>query len=306
MNEVIKLDNICKSYDGKSILRNLSFSVRKNTIHGLLGPNGAGKTTTMKVVTGLITPNSGSIEIDEEYLGNVAIGYLPELPPLYFDMKVKDYLFFIQKIYSKGGKVDEKRISNIIEKLSLGNVQGRLIKNLSKGYKQRVGMAQAMVYGSHFLIFDEPIVGLDPKSVTEVRDFILRMKEDHTILISSHQLHEISLICDDITIINDGKVVLSGSLEEVESKIRPFHLYKSTLSDWNEIYEKEVLEKFKIEVRDIKKKNNHLDIIFINNTGIDYRSELVEYFVEKKLKVYYFSEEGASLEEIYQEILKGK
>jgi len=184
---------IGKEYPGRVALSDVSFKVKKGSIHGFLGPNGAGKTTTMKILNGLVVPTTGQFEISG------SIGFLPENPPLYGNMTVDEYLSFVFSIYEKNTSLRsneiQKRIDSVKEKCGLMNVSNRLIENLSKGYKQRVGIAQALVHSPEIIILDEPTVGLDPVAIVEIRNLIQSLKGSHTILFSSHQLHEVELLC---------------------------------------------------------------------------------------------------------------
>ncbi len=219
----LKTDKICMNYPGKEILKEISFEVLPGRIHGFLGPNGAGKSTTLKIIAGLLTPSSGNVFVGPDY--NILehpmqtkelIGILPETPPLMLDMQVKEYLIFVAKLYRIPHLQAKKMADQIIEKLRLGEYQNYLIAHLSKGYKQKVGLAQAMVFNPKIIILDEPTVGLDPQSVIEMRTIIKELKNNHTVLFSSHQLHEVELICDDITIIDKGKIKASGTMEEIK------------------------------------------------------------------------------------------
>lgn len=217
--EAIGLVGVSKSYPGVKALSDISFNVARGKIHGFLGPNGAGKSTTMNIITGLLSESAGVVRIMGEELSankrKEMIGYLPEIPPVYPQMRVRDYLEFVAAINNQKNK---NKISEAVLACGLEQVEKRMIGNLSKGFRQRVGLAQALVKGAEVLILDEPTVGLDPVSVSEIRTLIKNLKGDHTVLLSSHLLHEISLVCDDITMINHGKLVASGSMQEIEAR----------------------------------------------------------------------------------------
>lgn len=218
---MIEVRNLTKDYGSRRAINELNFSINKGEVVGFLGPNGAGKSTTMKIITGFMAPSSGQalvagFDVFENPLEvKKRIGYLPENPPVYGDMFVKEYLEFVANL--KG--VDKSRISNLvstaIEKTNLGNVQSRLIQNLSKGFRQRVGIAQALVSDPDVLILDEPTVGLDPKQVAEIRDLIKELKGQHTIVLSTHILPEVEATCERIIIINQGKIVAQESLSNI-------------------------------------------------------------------------------------------
>ena len=221
---MIKVTNLCKLYGDKVALDNVSFEVEAGHIYGLLGPNGAGKSTTMNIVTGYLAPTSGEVSINGHVLGletreaKKCIGYLPEIPPLYPDMMVREYLNFVAGIKNidKSKRIDE--VESAIEKTGLKDVSGRLIKNLSKGYKQRVGIAQAILGSPDIIILDEPTVGLDPQQIIEIRELIRSFKDSHTVILSSHILSEIAEVCDDVLMIAHGKVVACDTTEHLMSE----------------------------------------------------------------------------------------
>lgn len=221
----VELDGITKSFGGRVILKNISFSVTKGHIHGLLGPNGAGKTTTMRTITNLLAQDSGTVKINEEVQTphnsktHRRLGFLLDEPPLYGEMTVKEYLTFVGKLKGLKGTELSDNLVYCLEKLDLSQVFDRSIENLSKGFKQRVGIAQALIHMPEILILDEPTAGLDPQSVIEIRNLILELKSAHTVIISSHLLHEMSLVCDDLTIISNGEIKETGTLEDLRQRI---------------------------------------------------------------------------------------
>ncbi len=221
---MIQVENLVKRYGNHTAVDGLSFTVEKGQIYGFLGPNGAGKSTTMNIMTGYIAASSGTVLIDghdilkEPLKAKKCIGYLPEIPPLYTDMTVWEYLLFVAELKKVPRKERMDHVEEIIEKIKLTQVEDRLIKNLSKGYKQRVGLAQALIGYPEVIILDEPMVGLDPKQIIEMRDLIKGLAKEHTIILSSHILSEVSAICDHIMIIAKGKLVASGSPEELQAK----------------------------------------------------------------------------------------
>lgn len=223
---MIQVENLVKKYGGHVAVDDLSFTVEEGKIYGFLGPNGAGKTTTMNVMTGYIAADGGTVVIDghdilkEPLKAKACIGYLPEVPPLYPDMTVREFLLFAAEL-KKVPKADRKqRVNEMMEKLNLVEMENRLIKNLSKGYRQRVGLAQALVGNPKVLILDEPMVGLDPKQIIEMRDLIKGLAGEHTVILSSHILSEISAVCDHIMIISKGKLAASGSPDELQKKMQ--------------------------------------------------------------------------------------
>ncbi len=222
---MIEIKNLTKYYGKNAAVRNITFSVLDNEILGFLGPNGAGKSTTMNIVTGYLPSTAGNVLIDgidiaqEPSKAKRMIGYLPEIPPVYVDMKVKEYLLFCAGI--KGIKRSERKaqVENAMDKLKVKDVENRLIRNLSKGYRQRVGFAQAILGDPKYLILDEPTVGLDPNQVIEVRNLIRSLKKDHTIILSSHILAEIQAVCERVVIISHGEVRAIDTIKNLEDSL---------------------------------------------------------------------------------------
>jgi len=210
---LIEVKNLCKRYGDHTALSDLSFTIEKGQIYGFLGPNGAGKSTTMNIMTGCLAASSGSVSIDGYDIFEDAdeakrrIGYLPELPPLYLDCTPREYLTFVARA---------KKIPSAQIKEQVADVADRLIKNLSKGYKQRVGIAQAILGDPEVIILDEPTVGLDPKQIIEIRDLIQQLGKKHTVILSSHILSEVQAICQTILIISKGKLVACDTPENLE------------------------------------------------------------------------------------------
>jgi len=216
---VIEVENLTKKYGSHVAVDNLSFRVERGMIYGFLGPNGAGKSTTMNMMTGYIAATSGTVKINGyDILKNPeqakkSIGYLPELPPVYPDMTVYEYLGFVAELKKVKKNERQAQIEDVMKQTQIEDVKGRLIKNLSKGYKQRVGLAQAIIGYPEVIILDEPTVGLDPKQIIEIRELIRELAKKHTIILSSHILSEVSAVCDHIMIISKGKLVASDTPE---------------------------------------------------------------------------------------------
>lgn len=215
----IEIKNLVKSYGTKNALDNVSFSVKKGEVMGFLGPNGAGKSTTMNIICGYLAAGSGSVLVDGINAADNPtevkrrIGYLPEQPPLYMDMTVLEYLIFVFELKGVKAKRDA-HLRKIMEKVRIYDVRGRLIRNLSKGYKQRVGLAQALIGDPDVLILDEPTVGLDPRQIMEIRDVICELGRERTVILSTHILQEVMAVCDSYTIINKGRIAASGKMDE--------------------------------------------------------------------------------------------
>ncbi|HIV10678.1 MAG TPA: ATP-binding cassette domain-containing protein [Candidatus Faeciplasma avium] len=225
---MIEVKNLSKSYGDKKAVDNISFKANDGEILGFLGPNGAGKSTTMNILTGYLSSTSGEAYINgKEILENPIaakrdIGYLPEQPPLYLDMTVREYLYFVYEL--KGCRLPRNtHLKEICELVKIDNVFDRIIKNLSKGYKQRVGLAQALVGNPGVLILDEPTVGLDPKQIIEIRTLIKKLGKNHTVILSSHILSEVQAVCDRIVVINQGKIVADDTADNLSSSLSADH-----------------------------------------------------------------------------------
>ena len=218
---MINVNHLTKVYGNHEAVSDVSFTVETGKIYGLLGQNGAGKSTTMNMITGYIAPTKGNVMVDgydilkDANKAKALIGYLPEQPPLYPDMTIREYLSFVAEL--KGvKKADIKdQIQSVMEQTKVSDMADRLIKNLSKGYKQRVGIAQTMLGRPEVIILDEPTVGLDPIQITEIRTLIRELKKEHTVIISSHILSEIQEVCDHVFILSNGKLVLSRPMSEI-------------------------------------------------------------------------------------------
>ncbi len=223
---MIQVEHLSKKYGKLTAVEDLSFTVEKGQIYGFLGPNGAGKSTTMNIMTGYIAATGGTVSINgfdilkEPKKAKKCIGYLPEVPPLYTDMTVWEYLMFTAELKNTSKKDRIEHVEEIVKELGLEDVEDRLIRNISKGFKQRVGLAQALIGDPEVIILDEPMVGLDPKQIMEMRKLIKRLSKDHTILLSSHILSEVSAVCDHIMIISHGRLVASGSPEELQEMMQ--------------------------------------------------------------------------------------
>lgn len=222
---MVEVKNLVKRYGDKLAVNNVSFTVNEGEILGFLGPNGAGKSTTMNIITGYLSSTSGTVTIDGfEILENPKeakskIGYLPEIPPLYTDMTVKRYLEFVYDL-KKVTLPKQEHLAEVCKVTKISDVYNRVIKNLSKGYRQRVGFAQALIGNPPVIILDEPTVGLDPKQIIEMRNLIRGLGKKHTVILSSHVLSEIQAVCDRIVVINNGQLVADESTEEITTSFR--------------------------------------------------------------------------------------
>ena len=298
----IVIDNLSKDYPGRCALDGISFQVKKGSIHGFLGPNGAGKSTTMKIISGLINPTKGHFQV------NGKIGFLPEHPPVYPNMSVYDYLSFILSIYEKNSsqKKNEDTLFQVIKKTGLAEVQTRLIGNLSKGYQQRVGIAQAIVHSPEIIILDEPTVGLDPVAIAEIRSLILELKNEHTILFSSHQLHDVELLCSDITLINRGKIVVSGKMDDILGNLKANMNLKARVLSFDEQKKNELLKLYSPDLESVHfkldpdQKNYLLDLVTKGKK--DLRASLSKSLAAMDAGLLEFTLERGDLEDLFKGI----
>lgn len=306
---MIEVKDLVKKYGSHLAVDHLSFTLESGKIYGFLGPNGAGKSTTMNIMTGYLGATQGSVLIDghdilkEPEEAKKHIGYLPELPPLYTDMTVQEYLEFAAELKKLPKEKRESDISEVMKLTRLQDVSGRLIKNLSKGYKQRVGLAQAILGFPEIIILDEPTVGLDPKQIIEIRELIRTLSKKHTVILSSHILAEVREVCDYILIISKGKLVASDTPEnlellrngasslELEVKAAPetAQAILSTIDDVNTMemhIENENLTRIKLETKN----------------GADIREAVFYAFAEEKCPLLEMKTAKASLEDIFMEL----
>lgn len=306
---MIEVKDLVKKYGSHLAVDHLSFTLESGKIYGFLGPNGAGKSTTMNIMTGYLGATNGSVLIDghdilkEPEEAKKQIGYLPELPPLYMDMTVQEYLEFAAELKKLPKEKRESDISEVVKLTRLQDVSGRLIKNLSKGYKQRVGLAQAILGFPEIIVLDEPTVGLDPKQIIEIRELIRTLSEKHTVILSSHILAEVREVCDYILIISKGKLVASDTPEnlellrngasslELEVKAAPetARAILSTIDD--------------IDAMEMHSENENLTRVKLETkNGADIREAVFYAFAEEKCPLLEMKTAKASLEDIFMEL----
>lgn len=306
---MIEVKDLVKKYGSHLAVDHLSFTLESGKIYGFLGPNGAGKSTTMNIMTGYLGATQGSVLIDghdilkEPEEAKKHIGYLPELPPLYMDMTVQEYLEFAAELKKLPKEKRESDISEVMKLTRLQDVSDRLIKNLSKGYKQRVGLAQAILGFPEIIILDEPTVGLDPKQIIEIRELIRTLSKKHTVILSSHILAEVREVCDYILIISKGKLVASDTPEnlellrngasslELEVKAAPetVRAILSTIDD--------------IDAMEMHSENeNHTRVKLETKNGADIREAVFYAFAEEKCPLLEMKTAKASLEDIFMEL----
>ncbi len=308
IDKILVVDNVSREFPGRKAVTNVSFEVKQGSIHGFLGPNGAGKSTTMRMIAGLLPPTSGEITVlgervfgDNSNLKN-KIGLLPENAPLFLDMSVEKYLHFVAKLH--GVKNLNEQVERVMTELSLIDVRRRLIGNLSKGYKQRVGLAQALVYDAPFLILDEPTNGLDPQTVVELRDYIRRLALQKTILFSSHILPEVEQLCDQITIIHQGRVRATGNLTEIHKKFRQGLVLKIGLKMGEDLPDLSHFGKYDVTQEHLVGKEQQFHVIFEDDA--DCRSELGKYLISCGLNLLTLQVESPELEDIFLQVTETK
>lgn len=306
---MIEVNNLVKKYGNHLAVDHLSFKVEKGQIYGFLGPNGAGKSTTMNIMTGYISSTEGEVLInghdilEEPEEAKKSIGYLPEVPPLYMEMTVLEYLKFAAELKKIPKQERENQISDVMEMVGITEMKQRLIKNLSKGYKQRVGLAQAILGYPEIIILDEPTVGLDPKQIIEIRELIKKLSENHTIILSSHILSEVSAVCDYILIINHGKLVASDTTENLSKMTFGSRTLELAVKGSKEKIEK-LLDGLE-EIQEIEWKSSKEDEVSLaikTEEKIDLREQLFYLMAENKMPILEMKSTKVSLEDVFLEL----
>ncbi len=309
---MIKVNNLTKKYGSTVALEDVSFSVKKGEVAGFLGPNGAGKSTTMNIITGYLSSTSGTVTIDgfdileQPTEAKKKIGYLPEVPPLYPDMTVNEYLDFVYELKGAAQK-KEAHFKEICELTGISSVRGRLIRNLSKGYRQRVGIAQTLVGNPPVLILDEPTVGLDPKQIIEVRNLIKKLGQKHTVILSSHILSEVQAVCDRIIVLNNGKLVADSTSESLSDRLTDGHsLIVRAVGSAGEI--QSVLNSVKTVKRcTVTSQDNGTVEFNVSLTAAEsVRSDIFFAFAAKKLPIVEMRRREYSLEDIFMSLVDNK
>ena len=310
---MIEVTGLVKKYDEHLAVDNLNFTIDSGRVYGFLGPNGAGKSTTLNMITGCLAATEGSIKInghdiyEEPDEAKKCIGYLPEIPPLYTDMTPYEYLKFVSEIKEIPKEEREVQISDVMEKTQITNVKNRLIKQLSKGYKQRVGIAQAILGYPEIIILDEPTVGLDPIQIIEIRDLIKELGKDHTVILSSHILGEVSAICDYLLIISEGKLVASDTPENLSTKLVGSTKLKITVKGTLDAVNT-ALGYMSGREETTFESNQDGDKVAINvsyNSKDDLREEISLALAKQNCPVLSMTDEEMSLEDIFLELTCG-
>lgn len=310
---MIEVKNLSKHYGEKKAVDDISFTIEDGIILGFLGPNGAGKSTTMNILTGYISATDGEVLInganilEEPQKAKAQIGYLPEMPPLYMDMTVKEYLDFIFDL-KKCKLVREQHIGKICELVKITDVYDRIIKNLSKGYKQRVGIAQALINNPPIIILDEPTVGLDPKQIVEIKNLIKHLGQNRTVILSSHILSEIQAVCDKVIIINKGKVAANDTAENISKALSSDHkLIASIEGPKDEILKciKAIKGVVSVEAG-AEKEPKVFEYTIKTEDKADIRRELFRRLSEKKWAILSLGTTELTLEDIFLKITMGE
>lgn len=310
---MIEVKNVTKKYGNFTAVDNISFKINEGEIIGLLGPNGAGKSTTMNMITGYIEPTEGEILINgydvsrKSRKAKSQIGYMPEGVPLYTDLTVKEFVTYMAELKKVDKKVRKERVEKIIEQTGLKDVETKLTRNLSRGYKQRVSMAGALVGEPKILILDEPTVGLDPKQITEIRALIKELGKTHTIILSSHILSEVSQICNKVIIINKGKIVAIDTPQNLEDKVSNQNSTYVTVEDMENKIEtiKEKIKEIK-EVKLIKENEDGTKQYIIEANGdIDLRKIIFSEFAKENITIFEMKKADTTLEDAFMKLIEG-
>lgn len=307
---MIEINNLVKNYGAKFAVDDISFKVGKGEIVGFLGPNGAGKSTTMNILTGYLSSTSGEAKVggidilENPNEAKKLIGFLPEQPPLYIDMTVNEYLNFVYEI--KNCKLNRKKhIEEVRQVTKIDDVQNRLIKNLSKGYRQRVGIAQALIGNPPVIIFDEPTVGLDPKQIIEIRNLIRNLGKSHTVILSTHILSEVQSVCDRIIIINEGKIIADEKTESITRVVEENRRYSLKVCGPQRDVQnalKNLPGVISVEITGERELDSYTYIVEAEK-GVDIRKPIFYAMCEKQWPLIGIEALGMNLEEVFIRIM---
>lgn len=304
---MIEINNLVKKYGDHVAVDDLSLTVEPGKIYGFLGPNGAGKSTTMNIITGYLGATSGEVKINghdifkEPEEAKKCIGYLPEIPPLYVDMTVHEYLDFVAELKKLEKSLRKRYVEEAMETTGITDVANRMIRNLSKGYRQRVGFAQAILGYPEIIILDEPTVGLDPKQIIEIRELIKKLGEKHTVILSSHILTEISAVCDHVFIISKGKLVASDATENLVSLMSGAQEIEVTVRTDVANAQKELAAISEISKVEVKNEDAG-ELVVYAKKGADVREDVFRTLAEKHFAVLEMHTIEKSLEDVFLEI----
>lgn len=311
---MIQVENITKKYGSFTAVNNINFEIDEGEIVGFLGPNGAGKSTTMNMITGFIEPTSGRIIVDGYDISKKPrkakrqIGYMPEGVPLYSDLTVKEFVTYMAELKGVPKKEKKDKVQKAIEETGLQDVQNKLTRNLSRGYKQRVSMAGALVSNPKVIILDEPTVGLDPKQVTEIRALIKELGKEHTVILSSHILSEVSQICNRVIIINNGQIVAVDTPENLEKKVVTDNSIYVTVEDQENKMDT-IIEKLP-EIKEVKliteNEDNTKKYMITANSNIDLRKNIFETFAKEGITIFEMKKSDVTLEDAFMQLIENK
>ena len=303
---MIEVKHLTKIYGDHTAVDDLSFTIESGHIYGLLGPNGAGKSTTMNIVTGCLAATGGTVRIcghdiyEEPIAAKRCIGYLPEIPPLYTDMTPFEFLTFVAEAKGVGYEEAGRQVREVMELTQIEDMKDRLIKNLSKGYRQRVGIAQAMLGNPEIIILDEPTVGLDPKQIIEIRDLIRMLGQSKTVILSSHILAEISAVCDRVLIISHGKLVADDTIEHLEQNVTSANRLRLSVRG-NAENISEVLSGIEgiLDCKQLSEEDGIIDLQLTVTKERDLRDDIFFAMAERRIPVLTMEEEELDLEDIF-------
>lgn len=311
---MIEVKNITKRYGNFLAVDDISFEIKDNEIVGLLGPNGAGKSTTMNMITGFIEPTSGNIKINgkdiskEPNKAKKLIGYMPESTPLYQELTVREFINYMADLKYVKRKEKKEKVDNILKETGLTDVQKKLIRNLSRGYKQRVSLAGALIGGPEVLILDEPTVGLDPKQIAEIRELIKKLGKNHTVILSSHILSEVSQICEKVIIINKGKIVAIDTPERLEENFKEKNSIFIIVEDKENKIDK-VLKQIK-ELQQIKlikaNEDGTKQYELIADKKVDLRKQIFDILPKNDIQILELKKTEVTLEEAFLKLINEK
>ena len=309
---MIEVKNVTKKYGSFVAVDDISFTINDGEVVGFLGPNGAGKSTTMNMITGYIEQTEGSIIVDgfdtlkKSKKAKKEIGYMPEGVPLYSDLTVKEFVTYMAEIKGVDRKEKKNKVQEVLEKTGLLDVQNKLTKNLSRGYKQRVSMAGALVGNPKVIILDEPTVGLDPKQVTEIRALIKELGKEHTVILSSHILSEVSQICNRVIIINKGEIIAIDTPENLENKVIQENSIYVTVEDNNGKMEniKEKLENVKEIKLVTQNEDNTKKYIITGEKDVDLRKNIFDTFAKEGITIFEMKKADATLEDAFIKLIE--
>jgi ABC-2 type transport system ATP-binding protein len=296
----VKVQNLSKLYGSQRAVDNISFDIPDGQVIGFLGPNGAGKSTTMKMIAGFIEPNAGSIEVcgipvlEQAMLSKQKIGYLPENNPLYYDMYVKEYLSFVANVH--GIRSINNRVAEMIEMTGLDREQHKKIQHLSKGYKQRVGLAQAMIHDPEVLILDEPTSGLDPNQLEDIRSLIVNLGKEKTVILSTHIMQEVEAMCERVIILNKGKIAADNQVARLKSGNKKTQLVRLKIKGKSAS---------KLQLNHVKFKDIEDGFVLAQSNNSEVLTEeIFRYCASKEWVLQHLSQEESSLEDVFKELTK--